>query len=218
MRPGRPRTPHESAQSADHPNAPANAAPPEIPLFPLDSILAPEGRLALKLFETRYLDMAARCMREKSPFGVALIKEGGEVGAPALSHTLGTIARIVDWDMSQPGLLFITVQGEQRFQIEERRVASDRLQYARVRYLPEPAAQPVPTRLAAMLPLLTAVLATPAKPASPRPTASTTPPGSATAWPTSSPSPLARQRLLELDDTLSRLEIIDAYLRQHKLV
>lgn len=204
----------------NHPNAPANAsALPEIPLFPLNSILAPEGRLALKLFETRYLDMAARCMREKSPFGVALIKEGGEVGAPALSHTLGTTARIVDWDMSQPGLLFITVQGEQRFQIEERRVASDRLQYARVRYLPEPAPQPVPTRLAAMLPLLTAVLADAGETRFPPPHRldDATWVGYRMADILPIP-PLARQRLLELDDTLSRLEIIDAYLRQHKLV
>ena len=127
------------------PNAPANAsALPEIPLFPLNSILAPEGRLALKLFETRYLDMAARCMREKSPFGVALIKEGGEVGAPALSHTLGTTARIVDWDMSQPGLLFIKTVGGERFRIVERTLQRDRLQTARVVPIPEPAPQPVP--------------------------------------------------------------------------
>ena len=35
----------------------------EIPLFPLGTVLFPDGVLPLKLFEARYLDMAARCMR-----------------------------------------------------------------------------------------------------------------------------------------------------------
>jgi Lon protease-like protein len=200
-------------------NQPASSAGPEIPLFPLNSVLAPGGQLALKLFETRYLDMAARCMREKTPFGVALIKEGGEVGAPALSHTLGTTARITHWDMNQPGLLFITVQGEQRFQIEERRVASDRLQYARVRYLPEPTPQPVPPQLAAMLPLLQAVLADAGETRFPEPHRLDDATWVGYRMAEILPIPaLARQRLLELDDTVSRLEIIDAYLRQHKLI
>ena len=79
----------------------------EIPLFPLGTVLFPDGVLPLKLFEARYLDMAARCMRANAPFGVCLIREGGEVGEPALPHDIGAMARIVDWDMAQPGLLFI---------------------------------------------------------------------------------------------------------------
>ena len=55
----------------------------EIPIFPLGTVLFPGGVLPLKLFEARYLDMAARCMRSNSPFGVCLISEGGEVGEPA---------------------------------------------------------------------------------------------------------------------------------------
>jgi len=89
----------------------------EIPIFPLGTVLFPGGVLPLKLFEARYLDMAARCMRSNSPFGVCLISEGGEVGEPAVPHGLGTIARIVDWDMSQPGLLFIKTVGGERFRI-----------------------------------------------------------------------------------------------------
>ncbi|HOY01378.1 MAG TPA: LON peptidase substrate-binding domain-containing protein, partial [Zoogloea sp.] len=89
----------------------------EIPLFPLGTVLFPDGVLPLKLFEARYLDMAARCMRANAPFGVCLIREGGEVGAPAVPHGVGSIARITGWDMDKPGLLFITTRGGERFRI-----------------------------------------------------------------------------------------------------
>jgi Lon protease-like protein len=131
----------------------------EIPIFPLGTVLFPGGVLPLKLFEARYLDMAARCMRSNSPFGVCLISEGGEVGEPAVPHGLGTIARIVDWDMSQPGLLFIKTVGGERFRIVERTLQRDRLQTARVVPLPEPAPQPVPEALKGALPLLEAIIA-----------------------------------------------------------
>jgi len=91
----------------------------EIPLFPLGTVLFPDGVLPLKLFEARYLDMAARCMRANAPFGVCLIREGGEVGTPAVPHGVGAIARITGWDMDKPGLLFITTRGGERFRIVE---------------------------------------------------------------------------------------------------
>ena len=133
--------------------------PAEIPLFPLKLVLFPDGVLQLKLFEARYLDMAARCMRTDSPFGVCLIREGREVGEVAQPHDLGSMATIVDWDMSQPGLLFITTRGGPRFRIIERKIQSDRLQTARVSWLDEPPPQPVPEHLAGAVPLLRAIVA-----------------------------------------------------------
>ena len=50
----------------------------EIPLFPLKTVLLPGNTLELKIFETRYLDMVATCMRENSLFGVVLIHNGDE--------------------------------------------------------------------------------------------------------------------------------------------
>ena len=41
------------------------------------------GRLTLRIFESRYMDMAKACLKDGSPFGVCLILEGGEVGTPA---------------------------------------------------------------------------------------------------------------------------------------
>ena len=191
----------------------------EIPIFPLSTVLFPGGVLPLKLFEARYLDMAARCMRTNSPFGGCLISEGGEVGEPAVPHGLGTIARIVDWDMPQAGLLFIKTVGGERFRIIERRLQPDRLQTARVVPLPEPAPQPVPEALQGALPLLKAIIEDTGSEAfaEPHRLDDATWVGYRLAEILPSPS-LARQRLLELDDTLSRLEIIHRYLEQHNLL
>jgi len=40
-----------------------------IPLFPLNTVLFPDGPLPLRIFETRYVDMVKFCMREQSPSG-----------------------------------------------------------------------------------------------------------------------------------------------------
>ena len=66
----------------------------DLPLFPLRTVLFPGGRLPLRIFEQRYLTMAKDCLRDGSPFGVCLIREGGEVGAPAVPYDTGCLARI----------------------------------------------------------------------------------------------------------------------------
>ena len=88
-----------------------------IPLFPLGTVLFPGGLLPLKIFEQRYLDMAAACLKDDKPFGICLIAEGGEVGAPAAPHPVGTLATIGDWEMEQLGILMVTVHGSRRFRI-----------------------------------------------------------------------------------------------------
>ena len=82
-----------------------------LPLFPLKTVLFPEGLLPLRVFEPRYMDMVARCMREGSAFGVCLIAAGEEVGEAAVPHAVGTEARIEKWDMNQGGVLQILVRG-----------------------------------------------------------------------------------------------------------
>jgi Lon protease-like protein len=61
--------------------------------------------LPLRIFEARYLDMVRERMRVQQPFGVCLITRGGEVGQPAEHEDVGCLARIVDWDMTEPGIL-----------------------------------------------------------------------------------------------------------------
>ena len=88
------------------------------PLFPLRTVLFPDGPLPLRVFEPRYLDMVSRCMRDESPFGVLLLLAGSEVGA-ARTASFGTLARITDWYQGSDGILGITAVGTERFELKE---------------------------------------------------------------------------------------------------
>ena len=79
----------------------------QVPLFPLNTVLFPGGPLPLRIFEPRYLAMVSDCVSNDSPFGVLLIRKGGETG-PASTHEVGTLARISDWYQGSDGLLGIT--------------------------------------------------------------------------------------------------------------
>lgn len=126
--------------------------PADIPLFPLSSVLFPDGVLQLRIFEPRYLDMVRECARSGSGFGVCLILEGAEVGAPAVPAAFGTLARITDFHTLPGGLLGIQVHGAERFHVEGTRVRSNGLVHGTVRFLP---ADPV-----VVLPVECALLAT----------------------------------------------------------
>lgn len=89
----------------------------ELPLFPLNTVLFPRGPLPLRIFETRYVDMVRRCMREGSCFGVVLLQGGGETGPVSGVASTGTSARIVDFNLLKDGLLGITCRGERRFRV-----------------------------------------------------------------------------------------------------
>ena len=88
-----------------------------VPIFPLNTVLFPGAILPLRIFEVRYIDMARACMREQSPFGVCLIKEGDEVGTPAVPEAVGCLARIVDCDAQELGILKVRTEGTERFRL-----------------------------------------------------------------------------------------------------
>ena len=98
-----------------------------IPLFPLNTVLFPEGILPLRIFEVRYLDMVSESLRYESPFGICLISKGKEVGSPAECYRIGTFAHIIDWEGGNDGILGITVQGGKRFRISDQRVRDSKL-------------------------------------------------------------------------------------------
>ena len=133
-----------------------NAAP--LALFPLHTVLFPGGPLALRIFEPRYLDMVRRCMREHTSFGVVAILEGAEAGAVARLATLGTCARIVDFDPLPDGLLGITCIGEERVRILRRWQQADGLHVAEVQRQPVPEPCELPAELAHLADLLREVL------------------------------------------------------------
>jgi Lon protease-like protein len=107
-------------------------------------VLFPGGRLPLRIFEQRYMDMAKHCLREDRAFGVCLIVEGNEVGAPATPAEVGCLARIASWDMPQLGVLQVLAVGQERFRLLERRVEPGGLQRARLEILQHDADTPVP--------------------------------------------------------------------------
>jgi Lon protease-like protein len=130
----------------------------EIPLFPLNIVLFPNGPLPLRIFETRYVDMVRRCMREDAGFGVVLIREGREGEGPAEISEIGTLAKIVDFDQLPDGLLGLSCVGQRRFRILSRRRQADGLNLGEVEWLePEPAL-PVPPRHARLAELVASVL------------------------------------------------------------
>ena len=114
----------------------------ELPLFPLNTVLFPEGRLQLRVFEKRYMDMVTGCLRNEQPFGVCLIRAGLEVGQAAQPYPFGTAGHIVAWDMTQTGILNIVVRGGRCFRIERTHVRPDQLLVGEVEFQPaQPAAE-----------------------------------------------------------------------------
>ncbi len=135
------------------------AGPIEIPLFPLGTVLFPAGPLPLRIFETRYIDLVRRCLRDDTGFGVVMILEGTEAGGgPATICNVGTYARIVDFSQQPDGLLGVQALGEKRFRILERRRAKDNLHLADVEWLPDEIEVPLPTEFAELGPALEHVL------------------------------------------------------------
>jgi Lon protease-like protein len=128
-----------------------------IPLFPLNIVLFPEGPLPLRIFETRYVDMVRRCMREDAGFGVVLIREGSEVGH-AETYDVGTMAKITDFDPLPDGLLGLSCVGQQRFRIVKRSRQADGLNLGDVEWLVPEATVLVPERHARLASLLQSVL------------------------------------------------------------
>ena len=97
-----------------------------IPLFPLGSTLFPDGLLALKIFEVRYLDMTKTCFKQQSPFGVVTLTQGPEVRIPGKEvefAEIGTLAHMIEFDAVQPSLFMLRCQGGKRFRILERSLA-----------------------------------------------------------------------------------------------
>jgi Lon protease-like protein len=176
-------------------------------------VLFPGGRLPLRIFEQRYLEMAKRALKEGSAFGVCLIRAGTEVGAPATPADVGTLARISAWDMPQLGVLQVTALGERRFRILERRVQPDGLAVASIERLTEEIDSPLSGEFSQCTKLLERVLDQhPGLAGQPYRLDSC-------AWVSARlaellPLPLeAKQALLELDDARTRLERLSALIR-----
>jgi len=126
----------------------------EIPIFPLGNVLYPAGRLGLRIFEPRYLEMTKACIRDNSPFGVALIRAGFEAGRPAIPCEIGCTARIVEWEVPNPGLFSLLTRGESVFRILERWTTPNGLIVGRVELTDPPEPLSLPERYEPLAKLL----------------------------------------------------------------
>lgn len=129
-----------------------------VPLFPLSSTVLPGGRIPLQLFEPRYLDMLAGCMREQRGFVVVLLREGDEVGSQAVFYDIATYVRIVDFQQLDNGLLGITAEGLWKVAVNRSWRAPDGLNLGDAERLPEEPEDALPTGHSELAAVLRALL------------------------------------------------------------
>ena len=195
-------------------------------LFPLQTVLFPGAMLGLKVFEARYLDLVADCLRGQQPFGVVCLRQGSEAGrserAPQL-ESVGVFAEIEEVDAEQPGILRVRCIGRERFRIEGMPTQRDNgLWVAQVQAiaadplrLPGPAVIQTVSALAEAIRKLQSNDQVPFAPPYKLDDAGWV----ANRWCELLPVSLAaKQRLMELDDPVIRLSLVDGFLRDKKVV
>ena len=187
----------------------------ELPLFPLSTVLFPQGPLSLRIFEPRYVDMIGRCMRESSPFGVVAIRSGGEVGTIEATAELGTTARVVDFSQLPDGLLGIMCEGDRKFRLLRRWQRPDGLHLGEIEYLPVEQSVAIPQEHQHLAELLSKVLPELGEPYASLPTKLTD--ASRVSCRLAEILPLSledRLGLLETDEPLVRLERVGLLMRK----
>ena len=100
-----------------------------LPVFPLDLVMAPGGRLPLRIFEPRYLHMVKTCMREEH--GFVVVASDGEGFAP-----MGCLCQIVDFDQLPDDCLGLTAAGDSQAQLSNPARDEQGLWWADIEALP----------------------------------------------------------------------------------
>jgi Lon protease-like protein len=193
----------------------------DLPLFPLQTVLFPGGVLSLKVFEARYLDLVSRCLRQRTPFGVVCLRQGGEVHEPGAERVrfepVGTLAHVQDVDAEQPGILRVRCMGGQRFRTGTPQQQADGLWLADALLLPrEPVAVPAAEHAATVIALTNAIESLRQQGHVPfaEPYLLDDAGWVANRWCEILPISLAaKQKLMELQEPALRLKLVDEYLR-----
>ncbi len=194
----------------------------DVPLFPLHTVLFPGGMLPLKVFEQRYIAMTKACVASGEPFGVCRIVKGDEVARAEAAQPqfspIGTLARIVDWDMPD-GVLHLRAEGGDRFQVRSHSTQDDGLVVASVIAIAGEPARPLPDAYRPLAQLLDVLV----QKIGDAPFASTR------AFDDSSwvgyrlaellPLPLnVKQSMLEINDSEVRLAVLSKFLQQQGIL
>ncbi|MDO6566153.1 LON peptidase substrate-binding domain-containing protein [Alteromonas sp. 1_MG-2023] len=98
-----------------------------IPLFPLSAHLLPEGRMALRIFEPRYMRMVKQACAENKGFVMCMLNASGDKSVNEHIYPIGTYAKVVDFDLLDDGLLGIKVAGLHLVEVTDVAVESDGL-------------------------------------------------------------------------------------------
>ena len=209
--------------AVDEPSAPL---PDPLALFPLHTVLFPDARLGLKVFEARYLDLVAECLRMRHPFGVVCLRHGAEAGPsrrPVETEQVGVLAHIEEVDAEQAGILHLRCSGGARFRLRgspEQR--ANGLWVGRAELI----ANDPPHAPGAAMARTVGALAEAIRKLEQQEKLPFAPPFRlddagwvANRWCELLPVSLAaKQKLMELDDPMLRLSIVDGYLRDKKVV
>jgi hypothetical protein len=183
--------------------------PGEIALFPLNTVLFPGGVLPLRIFEARYLDMISECLRDNKGFGVCAIRSGGEVGQAAQCYPVGTLASVQDFDRGDDGLLQVLARGRRRFRVVGQHVEPNQLLRAEVIWLEDGGSAALPQDREPLAAFLRQLLKRAGEPFS-----ELEPDYADAGWVADRLTELLpfavadKQRVLEMDDSLRRLETL----------
>ena len=200
--------------------------PDSLSLFRLRTVLFPGGRLPLRIFEARYLDLVSQCLRQRTPFGVVCLQQGGEVrqaAVPLRFEPLGVLAHLADVDAESPGILKVMCLGGARFEWASASETSGGLWQAKgVRLLPDDPPAPTGERFAAAAGALGRAyesLGQRTDAALPVERRFDDAGWVANRWCELLPVTLAaRQQLMALPDPLQRLTLVDDFLRKNQLI
>lgn len=198
----------------------------QLPLFPLQAVLFPGGLLRLKVFEARYLDLIGNCLREQSGFGVVALRQGAEVQgrgreSVAFEH-VGVLAELGEVDSPQPNILQVQCHGTRRFRVESTQQRSNGMWVAQARLLEDdPLLAPSEPLHAAVRGLANAIAKLRQQGSEPflSPFHFDDAGWVANRWCEILPiSQTAKQKLMELDEPLTRLQLVDDFLRSKGVV
>lgn len=89
----------------------------ELPLFPLSAHLLPGGRMSLRIFEPRYVRMIKEACSTDSGFGICMVNAQGDKEKNEHIYSIGTYAKVIDFDLLDNGFLGVTVEGHRCFNI-----------------------------------------------------------------------------------------------------
>lgn len=198
-----------------------------LPLFPLGTVLFPQGILPLRIFEVRYLDMINKCIQASAPFGIVALTKGVEIQMPEGREAfadVGTLATITHHASPQPGLKVVQCVGAQRFRILRRERLKHGLWVADIEHIDADQTVALPTELQPCASVLRKVIAQlPAQALAPQ-----LDPADrhwndctwvANRWCELLPMPPAlKQRMLELDNPVIRLELVGDWLEKFRLL